>query len=502
MNTEVQERLNKLSQMRSLYPFAYALGLPTVTVQKFLSHDSRLAEAIDRAYERFHELRAEYPDLFRLNENELIIKLQEGLCNFYGPDAVKPYVPMGAQGPWIVSISGAVIFNVGSYGMLGFGHAPKPVMEALSAEQVMANVMTANFSQWKFTEKIRKEIGHNRADGCPYHKFICLNSGSEAVTLASTLADVHTKNQTDLGAMHEGKKIMFMSLKGAFHGRTGRAARLSDSTAHYYRVLASSREDKRLITVPANDCEALEKAFERIDQEGIFLDSFFMEPVMGEGNPGKAITPEFYALARRLTKERQILLVVDSIQAGFRAHGCLSVVDYPGFENLDAPDMETYSKALNAGQFPVSVVALSRYMSDLYQVGIYGNTMTTNPRALDVMSAVMDMMTPEIRRNVRERGTQMLRAFEKLKAMYPEKITQVQGCGLLLSMSLNPDYHQAGGRDSLEFYMRQQGVNVIHGGKNALRFTPSLDIRPEEVDLVIDSLHDALSKGPVISKAA
>ena len=36
----------------------------------------------------------------------------------------------------------------------------------------------------------------------------------------------------------------------------------------------------------------------------------------------------------------------------------LSIVDYPGFEGVEAPDMETYSKALNAGQFPLSVLAL------------------------------------------------------------------------------------------------------------------------------------------------
>lgn len=61
----------------------------------------------------------------------------------------------------------------------------------------------------------------------------------------------------------------------------------------------------------------------------------------------------FYNLARELTAAHGSLLLVDSIQAGLRATGYLSIVDYPGFEHAQAPDMETYS-ALNAGQYPLS----------------------------------------------------------------------------------------------------------------------------------------------------
>ena len=68
----------------------------------------------------------------------------------------------------------------------------------------------------------------------------------------------------------------------------------------------------------------------------------------------------------------------------------LSIVDYPGFEGLDAPDMETYSKALNAAQYPLSVLAVNERAAGLYRKGVYGNTMTTNPRALDVACAVLE----------------------------------------------------------------------------------------------------------------
>ena len=148
--------------------------------------------------------------------------------------------------------------------------------------------------------------------------------------------------------------------------------------------------------MPANDVDALRAAFERAVHENVFIESMYIEPVQGEGSPGVAVSREFYDEARRLTLEHDALLVIDSIQAGLRAWGTLSLVDYPGFEDCAPPDMESWSKAMNAGQYPLSVLGLTERAAGEYVVGVYGNTMTTNPRALDVACAVLGMVTPEV----------------------------------------------------------------------------------------------------------
>lgn len=222
---------------------------------------------------------------------------------------------------------------------------------------------------------------------------------------------------------------------------------------------------------------------------------------MGEGNPGRAVTPEFYAAARELTKAHGTLLLIDSIQAGLRAHGVLSIVDYPGFEGLEAPDMETYSKALNAGQYPLSVLAVGERAAKLYRKGIYGNTMTTNPRAMDVACAVLDALTPALRSNIRERGAEFVRKLESLARELPGMITGVQGTGLLFSCELAPDF-KCYGSHSTEEFMREHGVGVIHGGVNSLRFTPYFNVRSDEVDLVVDAVRQALTEGPRLSQPA
>ncbi|HPA02770.1 MAG TPA: ornithine/acetylornithine aminotransferase, partial [Chiayiivirga sp.] len=40
------------------------------------------------------------------------------------------------------------------------------------------------------------------------------------------------------------------------------------------------------------------------------------------------------------------------------------------------------------------------------------------------------------------------------------------------------------------------GIGVIHGGANSLRFTPHFAITSREVDLVVDSVRQALLHGP------
>jgi acetylornithine/succinyldiaminopimelate/putrescine aminotransferase len=302
---------------------------------------------------------------------------------------------------------------------------------------------------------------------------------------------------TDPGGRHASKPVRILSLKGSFHGRTDRPARFSDSTrAACCKYLASFRDYDNLLTVEPNNISQLEQVFDYADKHQLFIEAFFMEPVMGEGNPGQAITPEFYSRARELTNAHGSLLLVDSIQAGLRAHGVLSICDYPGFEELEAPDMETYSKALNGGQYPLSVLALSPSAATLYRAGVYGNTMTTNPRALDVAVAILNGITPELRQNIRDRGQQL---FDKLTALQNElggSITKVQGTGLLASAELDPVRFKNYGANSSEEYMRKHGINVIHGGINALRFTPTFDITSEGVDLIVQATRDAIVNGP------
>ena len=476
-------------------------GLDDATVERLAKGHPDLAAVIEAAAAEHARLKDEFAELFDLDEAEQLRAVQAGYVNFYADDAVNPYIALAARGPWVVTLNGAVLYDAGGYGMLGFGHTPAAVLDAMARPQVMANIMTPSLSQLRFDRALRKEIGHTRG-GCPFAKFLCLNSGSESVGLAARIADINSKLMTDPDGRHAGRTIKRIVVKGSFHGRTERPALYSDSSRKSYQQhLASYRGEDSVIAIPPYDVDALKQAFAEAEAKGWFVEAVFLEPVMGEGDPGRSVPPAFYAAARELTRSHGSLFLVDSIQAGLRAHGVLSIVDYPGFEGLDAPDMETYSKALNAAQYPLSVLAVNERAAGLYRKGVYGNTMTTNPRALDVACATLAQLTPQVRENIRKRGVEAVQKLQQLQAELGGLITNVQGTGLLFSCELSPVF-KCYGAGSTEEWLRQHGLNVIHGGANSLRFTPHFAMDAEELDLLVGMVGKALREGPRISQAA
>lgn len=493
--------LDTLAPLRARAGARRTHGLDDATVLAFAAGHPDLAEAIEAAGAEFARIADEFADLLDLDENAQILAVQAGFVNFYSNDTVNPYVALAARGPWIVTLKGAVLHDSGGYGMLGFGHAPKPVIEAMARPQAMANIMTPNLAQLRFDRAIRKEIGHTLGQ-CPYERFLCLNSGSESVSLACRIIDVNAKLMTDPGAKHAGRTIKRVVVKGSFHGRTERPALYSDSSRKsYVQHLASFRGEDSVITVEPYDADALRKVFADADANGWFIEAMFLEPVMGEGDPGRSVPRAFYDVARELTQAHGALLLIDSIQAGLRANGVLSIVDYPGFEGIETPDLETYSKALNAAQYPLSVLATNARAAELYRKGTYGNTMTTNPRALDVATAVLGLFTAELRTNIRERGREAVAKLEALKAELPGLITKVQGTGLLFSCELSPQF-KGYGTGSTEEWLREHGIGVIHGGENSLRFTPHFAMQADELDLLVGMVKRALLEGPRVQQAA
>jgi len=288
---------------------------------------------------------------------------------------------------------------------------------------------------------------------------------------------------------------MRLAVAEGFHGRTEGPARTSHSCrASYAKHLASYRDADNLLFVPINDLAALRKTFTDAETTGVFFEAFFVEPVMGEGIPGLALTREYYDEARALTRKMGSLLVVDSIQAALRAQACLSIVDYRGFETCVPPDMETFSKALNAGQFPLSVIALSAEVAAQYVTGLYGNTMTGNPRAMEVGCTVLDAVTDEVRKNIVERGLEFITRFKALAAEFPGAAEQVVGTGLMVSMMLNPKRYCVLGEGGFEEFMRTNGIEMIHGGECGLRFTPSFSITSAEIDMIVSVMRRGLKE--------
>ena len=146
----------KLNELRSWGGAARTTGLSDATIERFARSDANLAAAIDEAHALHRNLATEFSDLLKLDEAAQLARVQADFVNFYAEDAINPYVALAARGPWIVTLKGAVVYDVGGYGMLGLGHAPQAVIDALAGHQVMANVMTPNQSQLRFARALKQ----------------------------------------------------------------------------------------------------------------------------------------------------------------------------------------------------------------------------------------------------------------------------------------------------------------------------------------------------------
>ena len=124
--------LQKLNVMRQAGGSRRTVGLADATIERFLKSDPLLAQAIDEGFAAFESARAEFAQLIGLDETAQLREVQAGYINFYAEDAVNPYVAVSGRGPWVVTLKGAVVYDCGGYGMLGGGHAPQEIIDAMA----------------------------------------------------------------------------------------------------------------------------------------------------------------------------------------------------------------------------------------------------------------------------------------------------------------------------------------------------------------------------------
>ena len=89
-----------------------------------------------------------------------------------------------------------------------------------------------------------------------------------------------------------------------------------------------------------------------------------------------------------------------------------------------------------------------------------------------------------VNENIRDKGAKFINMLNDVKKHYPFIATHVTGQGLLCALHIKKHYPVVNDVNGLEYLCRKNGLNVIHGGKNALRFTPNFNITDEEIELV------------------
>jgi acetylornithine aminotransferase len=301
----------------------------------------------------------------------------------------------------------------------------------------------------------------------PWRSFFA-NSGAEAVEGAIKIARKY-------GAEHlEGADTILCAWR-SFHGRTlaALAATGQDSKKDAFAPLPSG-----FVHIDLNDTQALKNML-RQGLGGKSVCAVMLECVQGEGGVYPC-TEEYLQLARRLTAERDILLILDEVQTGFYRTGPPFAFQQYGI----VPDVVALAKGLGAG-VPIGVVAARGVAAEVFEPGNHGSTFGGSPLAIAAANATLDELAAT------DAGTRVARVGAYLQQRLKElpSITEVRGRGLMVGVEFDEPIAEqivAAGLNA--------GFVLNNIGRHILRLIPPLVCTEQEVDALVVWLQKTLEQ--------
>lgn len=270
-------------------------------------------------------------------------------------------------------------------------------------------------------------------------------------------------------------RYRIITFEGGFHGRSfaGISAGGTPAARDGYAPLLEGFD-----RVAFNDLAAVEKAI-KPETAGVLI-----EAVQGEGGV-RVADAEFLRGLRALCDRHNLLLMMDEVQCGMGRTGTLFAFEQAGI----TPDIAATAKGIGNG-FPLAATLATEKAAGCMTPGSHGSTYGSNPLAMAVGNAVLDvMLEPSFLRNVIIIGRLLKQELEKIANKYPKLITEVRGDGLILGLKT------AGPHYALAERLRANGLlTAPAAGDSVIRILPPLIIGQEHVDEATGILHAVLAK--------
>jgi len=332
--------------------------------------------------------------------------------------------------------------------LLGYGHAG--LIAALKAQ-----AETLFFQTNAVDVAVRQRAHAALVDLAPegIDRAFLVNSGAEANENALRLAFRHTG------------RTQVVTVAGAFHGRTAAAGACTQGHAKWY---AFPRTPFDVLTVPADDVDALDAAITQ-DTAAVIL-----EPIQGVAG-ARPLSHAFLQAARTLTQRRGALLISDEIQCGMGRSGKVFAIEWADV----IPDLITTAKGL-AGGFPAGAVLAPAHLVDDLGLGALGTTFGGGPMACALIEVIAQALSaPGFLAQVTALGDTIRSTCQV------GPIVDIQGRGLLMGLRTRGPARQI--RDAL----LERGIWVgTAADPHILRLMPPLILQTEHVVRLRDALLD------------
>ena len=396
-----------------------------------------------------------------------------------------PFVMEHGEGCWATDVDGNTFLDfTAGIAVCSTGHSHPRVVAAIVEQASRFLHMSGTDFYYRGEIELAERLAARMMPDVPARVFFT-NSGAEAVEGAMKLARYATGRPN------------FLAFFGAFHGRTMGALSLTASKATQRRRFAPLLPSVFHVPYPSpsrgvDSDEALaniEELFATVmPPESVA--AVFVEPVQGEG--GYLVPPaDFLPRLRELTARHGILLVTDEVQSGMGRTGRMLAAEHWAVR----PDVVCLAKGVASGMPLGAFVARAEHMS--WAPGSHGSTFGGNPVACAAALATLDLLEEGLIDNAREVGDHLLAGLERLRADHSPAVTDARGLGLMAVVELDSPERAA---DVVQRAFRN-GLLLLTAGTRAVRLCPPLVLSPDEADVGLEILGQAVAESVAASGA-
>ena len=305
------------------------------------------------------------------------------------------------------------------------------------------------------------------ANSC-FNKVFFANSGAEANEGAIKLA-------RKWGQLNKNGAFEIITFDHSFHGRT--IATMSASGKPNWDTMFAPQ----VAGFPKADLNDLESVKKLVTDKTVAV---MLEPVQGEGGVIPT-TKEFMRELRQFTKENNILLIADEVQAGCGRTGTLFAYQQYGIE----PDIMTLGKGIGGG-VPLAALMATDAVA-CFVPGDQGGTYNGNPLMTAVgISVIEQLLAPGFLESVKAKGELLKSELLKLCAEF--NLEGERGAGLLRALMLGKDI--GGKLVDLARERSPEGLLINSPRPNLLRFMPALNVSDDEIHQMCKMLRELLKE--------
>lgn len=371
-------------------------------------------------------------------------------------------------------------------GALNYGHnnpkLKKHLLEYIESDAITHSLDMFTVAKQKFLERFEEVILKPR--GLNYKVMFTGPTGTNSAEAALKLARKAT-----------GRKTVVCFEKG-YHGHTLGALAVTPNPV--YQKSAGISLDN-VLTVPFeskpasedNSLDELEKLLDDLSLKQEKPAAVILETVQSEGGINVASVSWLDRLAR-ITKEREILLIVDDIKVGCGRTGPFFSFERAGFK----PDLVCLAKSLSAYGNPMAVV-LIRPDLDCWKPGEHSGTFRGNNLAFVTATAALDeyWQTDDFAKEIAAKGELTTKRLQATTAKYPELGGEHRGLGLIQGIASKvPGLAK---KVSNEAFKRGLIFEPMGTSKEVINLQPTLtvdiDTLTEALDILDASIGAALS---------